>query len=50
MYSWFRKTEMLDLAFPNEILHRAGHFFDRHRRIDAMLIVKIDGIDPEALE
>ena len=38
---------MLDLALPNQILHRAGNVFDGHRRVNAMLIVEIDGIDLE---
>ena len=41
---------MLDLAFPNQVLHRSGHVFDRHVRIDTVLIEQIDGLDPEPLQ
>src|SRR5271165_6841361 len=45
-----RKAEVLDLAFSNEALHRAGDVLDRDIRIDAMLIEEIDPIGLEALE
>src|SRR5258706_4362833 len=41
---------MLDLAFLNEILHRARHVFDWHIRVNAMLIEEIDDIDLEPFE
>ena len=41
---------MQDLSFLDEILDRAGHVFDRHVRIDAVLVVEIDAVGPEALE
>ena len=34
----FGEAEVLDLAFLNQLLHRAGDVFDRHVRIDAVLI------------
>ena len=38
LHSCFRKAEVLDLAWLNQFLHRACDFFDRHVRIDPMLI------------
>src|SRR6202008_597293 len=42
--------EITDLALLDEPGHRADGLFDRHRRIDAMLIVEIDGLDTEPLQ
>ena len=39
LHSCFRKAEVLHLAFPNQVLHRSCHVFDRHVRVDAVLIV-----------
>ena len=44
------KSEVLDLAGLDEFLDGAGHVFDGHVGIDAMLIEKVDGVDLEALE
>ena len=41
---------MLDLALLNQVLHRSRHVFDRHVRVDAVLIEQIDDIGLEALE
>ena len=41
---------MFDLALPDQILDRAGDFFHRHFRIDAMLVEEIDAIRLEAFE
>ncbi len=38
----FRHPEILHLALPDEFLHRSSHIFDRHRRVNAMLIQQID--------
>src|SRR6185437_4259885 len=35
---------MLDLALLNELLHRSCDIFDRHIRINAVLIEKVDNI------
>src|ERR1700720_318682 len=50
LYSCFRKSEALNLSFLNQVLHRAGHVFDRHVRIDAMLIEEIDVVGLQSLE
>ena len=50
LHPGFRKAEVLDLALLNQLLHRAGDVFDRHIRIDAVLIEEIDRIDLEPLE
>ena len=34
----FGQAEVLDLAFLDQLLHRAGHVLDRHVRVDAVLI------------
>ena len=41
---------MLDLAFGDQVLDRAGDILDRHVRIDAVLIEEIDAVGPQALE
>ena len=46
----FRQAEVLDLACPDQVLDRSGHVFDRHVRVDAVLIVEVDGFDAEPLE
>src|SRR5271166_1666050 len=38
------KAEVLDLASADKVLHRARDIFDRHVRIDAVLIEKIDDV------
>jgi hypothetical protein len=38
LHSRFGKAEVLDLALPNQVLHRSGDVFDGHARVDAMLI------------
>ena len=44
------QAEMAHLALAHEVRHRADRLFDRHLRIDAMLIIQIDDIDPEPLQ
>ena len=48
LHAGLGQTEMLDFAFANQIADRARDFFDRHVRIDAMLIEEIDpiGLEP----
>jgi hypothetical protein len=46
----FRKAEVLDLAFLNQVLHRSRDVFDRHVRIHTVLVEQIDRIDLEPLE
>ena len=41
---------MLYFALLDEVLDRSGHVFNRHVRVDAMLIEQIDGVDNQALE
>src|SRR6266404_2387520 len=48
--SCFTKTEVLDLTFVDEALHRSRDVFDRHVQIDAMLVEEIDRINLESLE
>jgi hypothetical protein len=50
LHACFRKSEVFDLALPDEILHGSRHILDRHVRVDAMLIKQIDGVGPEPLE
>ncbi len=48
--SCFRKTEVLNLALLNQILHRSRYVFDGHVQINAVLIEQIDDVDLESLE
>ncbi len=41
---------MLDLTFPDQLLHRAGDVFDGYVRIDAVLVEQIDTVGLQALE
>src|SRR5829696_5589789 len=50
LHACFGKAEVLDLAFLDQLLHRAGNVFDRHARIDAVLIEEIDAVGLQALE
>jgi hypothetical protein len=43
----FGEAEVLHLALPYQLLYRAGYIFDGHVRVDAMLVVQVDGFDPE---
>ena len=43
------QTEMFHLALADQLLDRTGDILDRHVRIDAMLIEKIDHIGFQAL-
>jgi hypothetical protein len=38
---------VLDLAGLDEVLDRAGDVLDGHLRVDSVLIVEVDGVDPE---
>src|SRR5262245_6317682 len=38
LHSRFRKTEMLNLTFLNQLLHRSRHIFNWHFRINTVLI------------
>ena len=44
------QTEVLDLAFPDQVLDRSRYLFYRHVRVDAMLIEEIDGVDLEPFQ
>ncbi len=46
----FRETEVLHLAFLNQILDRACNIFDGNVQVDTMLIEQIDGIDLQPLQ
>jgi hypothetical protein len=46
----FRKTEVLHLAFLNQILDSARNIFDRNIQVDPMLIEEINGTDLETIE
>src|SRR6266567_626228 len=48
--SGLRHTEMLDLTFLNEIPDGARHVFNRHIRVDAMLVEQVDHVAPEPLQ
>ena len=44
------RPKCLTLPCLNQFLHRAGDIFDRHVRVNAMLIEQVDGLDLEPLE
>src|SRR5690348_14425746 len=50
LHSGFGKSEVLHLALLNEVLHCASHIFDRHARINTMLIEQIDHVCPESFQ
>ena len=50
LHARFRKPEVFDLAFADQVLDRARDLLDRHVGIDAVLILQIDLIALELLE
>jgi len=48
--SCFRKAEVFYFSFPNQVFHRARDVFDRHVRVDPVLIEQVDCLDLEPLE
>ena len=50
LHAGFRESEVLHLALLDQVLHGSGDVFDRHVRIDTVLIEQVDDIGPEALE
>jgi hypothetical protein len=50
LHSSLRKAKVLYLARLNQILHRSGHVFDRHVRVNTVLIEQINDISPESFE
>jgi hypothetical protein len=50
LHACFGKAEVLDLAFLNQVLHRSRYVFDRHVRVNPMLIEQVDDIHLEPLE
>src|ERR1700676_1054126 len=48
LHARFGQTEVLDLAFADEILYRPRDVLDRDVRVDAVLIEQIDSIGLES--
>ncbi|MNY25573.1 hypothetical protein D3C86_1593660 [compost metagenome] len=44
LHTGFRKAEVLDLAFANQISHYTGDVFNRYVRVNPMLVKQIDEI------
>src|SRR5687768_14228810 len=44
------EAEVAHFSLAHELGHRADSVLDRSARIDAMLIVEVDGVDAEPLE
>jgi hypothetical protein len=44
------EAEVPHLALPDQLLHRARHVLDRHARVHAVLVEKVDRFDAEALQ
>lgn len=45
-----RQAPVQDLAFRHQVLDRACHVFDRHCRVDAVLVEEIDAVGAQALQ
>jgi hypothetical protein len=45
-----RHAEVLHLAGLDEVLDRARDVLDGHLRVDAVLVVEIDGVDAEPMQ
>ena len=43
----FGQTEEAHLSLPDQLADRAGHLFDRHGRIDPVLVEQIDVVGAE---
>lgn len=50
LHARLRKPELPDFTLRDEIFYCSRHVFDRHVRIDAMLIKQVDHIRPKTLE
>ena len=46
----FRKAEKADFALVLQSVHCTDRVFDRHRRVDAVLIIEVDGFNAEPLQ
>ena len=46
----FGEADVADFSLPHQLRHCADSFLDRSRGIDAMLVVKVDGIDAQAAQ
>ncbi len=45
-----RKSQEADLALLHQLFHRPDRVLDRHVRIDTVLVVEVDGLDPQPLK
>src|SRR5215211_2640451 len=43
----FGEAPVADLSFIDELTDRTGDFFDRHRRVDAVLVKQVDPVCPQ---
>ena len=50
LYACLRESEVLHFALLNQLLHRSRGVFDRHVRIDSVLVEQVDDIGLETLE
>ena len=41
---------MQNFALLDDVFDRAGHLFDRHARVDAVLVIQVDMIGPQSLK
>ena len=46
----FRKAEVLNLPLLNQVLHGSRDVFDRHVRVNTVLVEEVDGINLESLQ
>src|SRR4051794_2219815 len=45
-----RQAEVLDLSLADEVSDRSDHVLNRHIRVDAVLVIEVDRLHPQALQ
>src|SRR5207245_8092410 len=49
-HACFRHPEVFHLSLPDQVCEGSCHVFDRHVRVDTVLIIEIDDVGPEPLQ
>ena len=49
-YPRLGETEVQHLPLADELPDRAGHIFDRHGRVDPVLVVEVDAVGSQTRE
>ena len=50
LHTGLGKTKVDYLTRANQFFHGVSHFFNRHCRIDTVLVEEVDGVDLQSLE